>query len=502
MRRRISGVALPDPVEVIRARNALVEALSAIASGGRDAGPLESALERFRTAAGSLHEGDVVWVFVELVEALARAIRWTDAAWSAEQDADRYATAARLRAGRTASSTDDRWPRGLREAAAQLEALENHDVPAQVAACLSAIPLPPRLTDLYRSSDRGRSFVPESEEVSVPVAAILVRLQGEPVMRPAVVRPGALHQFEVEARVSEWPEGADALEITFLSVHPRDLLYASGVRFTKDELRQPLEIRVAGERPPVDPPLGLTAQAAFLLNGEPTSVHLAGNTTLEIVTFDPGTATPLNMPTAALRLQQMMGELSNALPNLAPDVRRDARLLLEALARFAHTVLDDRLGQREDVNEAWFQQELRFFLQADPQIGARLEERVGRAGGLTDLVLGDVVVELKVEKESAISLDAARMRYVSQPTQYASAGDRQVSLLAVLDVSPKRAPAGVMGNEMGWADPETTSGQEPPFPSLVGVIVVRAGFPRPSDFSRYKSGGRGTVSSPVPGTER
>ena len=232
------------------------------------------------------------------------------------------------------------------------------------------------------------------------------------------------------------------------------------------------------------------------MSGEPKSVHLAGNTTLEIVTFDPGTATPLNMPTAALRLQQMMGELSNALPNLAPDVRRDARLLLEAVARFAHTVLDDRVGQSEDVNEAWFQRELRWFLQADPQIGARLEERVGRAGGLTDLVLGDVVVELKVEKESAVSLDAARMRYVSQPTQYASAGDCQVSLLAVLDVSPKRAPAGVMGNEMGWAYPETTSGQDPPFPSLVGVIVVRAGFPRPSDFSRYKSGGRGTLSSP------
>ena len=92
---------------------------------------------------------------------------------------------------------------------------------------------------------------------------------------------------------------------------------------------------------------------------------------------------------------------------------------------------------------------------------------MGRAGGLTDLVLGDVVLELKVEKESAISLDAVRARYVSQPTQYASAGDCQVSLLAVLDVSPKRAPAGVMGNEMGWAYPETTSGQDPPFPSLV-----------------------------------
>ena len=483
MRRGMSRVARPDPVEVILARNALADALEAMADGSRDAGLLESALAEFRTAAGSLSEGDIVWAAVELIEALVHAVRWTDATWSAEPDADRHAAAARLRATRVLHSIDDPWPSALRDAAAKLGALENHDIPAQVAASLSTVSLPPRLSDLFRSDERGRAFVPEPAEPSIPAAAILIRLHGEPVMRPAVVQPGALHQFEVEARVSEWPEGADALQITFLSVHPRDFLYASDVRFTKDELRQPLEIRVAGERPPDDPPLELTAQAAFLVNGELSSARLAGNTTLEIVTFDPGTAVPLNMPTAALRLQQMMSELSNALPNLDAAVRRDARLLLEAVVRFAHTVLDDRLNQHEDVDEAWFQRELQQFLRADPQIGAHLCVHATRAGGVTDLVFGDVVLELKVEKVSAISLDAARVRYVGQPTQYASAGDCQVSLLAVLDVSPKRAPAGVMGNEMGWAYPETTSGQDPPFPSLVGVIVIRAGFPRPSDFS-------------------
>lgn len=479
----MSDVALPDARELIPARSALVDALNLVARGSRDVGPLESALAGFRAAAGSLRQGDVVWGFVEVVEALVHAVRWTDAAWTAEQGADRHATAARLRAERTSSSVNDRWPSGLREAASKLQALESHDAPAQAAGCLSAVPLPPRLTDLYRSSN-GRSFTRESAAVSVPAVALLIRLQGEPVMRPTVVQPGALHQFEVEARVTEWPDEAEALEITFLSVYPRDFLYVSEVRFTKDALKQPLEIRVAGARPPSDPPLGLTARATFLVNGEPQSAHLTGNTTLELVTFDPGTATPLNMPTAALRLQQMMGELSNALPKLDVSVRRDARLLLEAVTTFAHTALDDRLGRHEDVDEAWFQRELRSFLQANPQIGARLVERVGRAGGLTDLVLGDVVLELKVEKESPISLAAASTRYVGQPTQYASAGDCQVSLLAVLDVSPKRAPAGVMGNEMGWAYPDTSSGENPPFPSLVGLVVVRAGFPRPSDFSR------------------
>lgn len=160
-----------------------------------------------------------------------------------------------------------KWPRALREAAAQLEALDDHEVPAQIAARLAAIPLPPRLTDLYRPSDRRRAYRAESAQDNVVAAAILIRLHGEPVMRPTVVHPRALHRFEVEARVSGWPEGADALMIKFLSVHPRDVLNASDVRFTIDEMVQPLEIRVAGDRPPGDPPLELTAQAAFVVNG-------------------------------------------------------------------------------------------------------------------------------------------------------------------------------------------------------------------------------------------
>ena len=486
MRRSVRGVALPDPVEVIHARSALIEALIAIADGSRDAGPIESALTVYRTAAGELREGDVVWAFAELVEALAHAVRWNDAAWSAEQDATRHATAARLRADRVLPAVDDQWPSALREAAQELATLVDHGVPAQVAARLSAVALPPRLTDLYRPSDRTRFVASEPAEDTTPAAAILIRQQGEPVMRPTVVQPYALHQFEIEARVTEWPEGTGALEVTFLSVHPRHHLYASDVRFTRDEPTQPLEIRVAGERPPQDAPLALTAQASFLENGEPRAVRLAGNTTLELVTFDPDTAQPLAMPTAALRLQEMMNELTNALPALDAGVRGDSRLLLEAVVRFAHTVLDDRLGRHDNIDETWFQQQLQQFLRADPRIGARLRVHERRAGGETDLGLGAVVLELKVEKEAAVTLDAARTRYANQTTQYASAGDCQVSLLAVLDVSPKRAPAGVMGNEMGWTRPETTSGQDPPFPSLVGVVVIRAGFPKPSDFSRKK----------------
>lgn len=475
----------PEVAALIRARSKLINVLEAVADGSRDAESLAAAVERYHGVAVRGPEADVVAAYSETLDALVHAVRWMDAAWRAEEGAERHATAARLRAAKVLARADDRWPAPLRDAVTDLESLSGHDIPARAAAALTRVSLPVRLTDLFRGTQGSRSYVGrEAVEPGVPSVALMMRLQGEPVMRPTILQPGALHHFEVEARVTEWPEAAEGLEITFMSVHPRDFLYVSDLRFTPGALSQPLEIRVAGSRPPGDPPLGLTAHASFLGDAGPFDARVAGNTTLEIVTFDAGTAAPVNIPTAALRLQQMMGELSNALPQLNVDDRRDARLLLEGVVTFSHTALDDRLGRQEEIDEAWFQRELQSFLQANPQIGARLGEGVGRAGGTTDLVLGNIVLELKVEKTSSISLTAACSRYTSQATQYGSAGDSQVSLLAVLDASPKRAPAGVMGNEMGWAYPEVASGPSPPFPSLVGVVVVRAGFPRPSDFSR------------------
>jgi hypothetical protein len=41
-----------------------------------------------------------------------------------------------------------------------------------------------------------------------------------------------------------------------------------------------------------------------------------------------------------------------------------------------------------------------------------------------------------------------------------------------------------MGNELFWVRPQTASGEPLDFPSMVGAIIIRGNFPRPSDFSR------------------
>lgn len=473
-----------ETAQAIRARKPLVDALHDVADGRGSADTLDAALDEFRRTSSDTGEGDVIWAFSQLTESAARAVRWKEAVWDAEVDAERHATAARVRATDVVRRARPSWPAGLADAAQKLEALDDPERVTDVAASLSRVPLPPRVTDLFRKAhDQPREEVAAAETERRPAVALLVRMQGEPVMRPTVVRPRTMHQLQVEARVSEWPEGADTLEVTFLTVHPREILYATDLTFTPAALVQPLEILVGAERPPTDPPLELTAQATFLGGGERVAARLAGNTTLELVTFDPGTDSAPDTP-AALRLLQMMGELRNAIPHLDIKDQRDVKLLLDGLLRFSRRLHDDRPADLDMADESWFQRELRAFLQADPQIGTRLVERAGRAGGSTDLMLGNIVLELKVEKTRTMTVTHVAARFASQPTQYASAGDSQVSLLAVLDVTPKRAPAGVMGNEMEWTYTEVASGPEPRFPSMVGLVIVRVGYPLPSEFSR------------------
>lgn len=474
-----------DVAKAVSARLDLVDALQAVAAGSRDAEGFERAVAAYGTAAETPDDDDIIGHFVEMLEALAHGVRWAEAAWRADDSAERQATASRLRAADVLEHVGECWPPGLQAAATELAGAADHTSVARAAELLASIPLPPRVTDLFREPDQRWNHLADVEPPQLPTpVAILVRLHGEPAMKPSILKPGALNHLEIEARVEEWPDGVEQIKVDFISVQDPNFLSAQSVLFTPAAMTQPLEIYVAGERPVGDPPLEITARAEFVDDEKFSPAHLIGNTTLQIVTFDSNTATPLNIPTAARQVLKMTHEMNNAIPDLSTADRRDVRFLLEGVLRFSHTVLDDRLGDAESINEAWFQRELKSFLQADPQIGARLEEKMRRAGGETDLVLGNIVQELKLEKARGITLDEVSAQHASQPVQYASAGDSQVSLLAVLDISPKRAPAGVIGNEIGWAYPDISSGPGPRLISMVGVTVIRAGYPVPSAFSQ------------------
>jgi hypothetical protein len=133
-------------------------------------------------------------------------------------------------------------------------------------------------------------------------------------------------------------------------------------------------------------------------------------------------------------------------------------------------------------SERDFQSELLKRVSMASELAGRVQVHAWQGGGPTDLTHDGVVAELKVEKSTPVTVEGAA-RYMAQATQYASAGQRQLSILVILDMTPKDAPPGVLANTIGWLEPSLHGLEDPAYPSRVAVVIINGNLPRPSDWS-------------------
>ena len=214
-----------------------------------------------------------------------------------------------------------------------------------------------------------------------------------------------------------------------------------------------------------------------------SAASVVGQRSLRVTTFDPS-AIGSGQPMVAQRIIELLAELDAKIPTLPPQDRRNLVHLLDATARFAAIA-----NERADLlalNELAFQAKLKQAFVQDRFIGRRIQEASKLGRGTADLLLERIVDELKINHKG-IDLDGAD-RYVRQPTQYASAGDCPISMLTILDDSPKSDPPGVQSNYMRWAYPKLQGASKPGVPSMVAVVIIPIGFPVPSEWSDRKKG--------------
>jgi hypothetical protein len=242
-------------------------------------------------------------------------------------------------------------------------------------------------------------------------------------------------------------------------------------------------------------PVTLTPRVVFLRSDKSElPANVVGQRSLRVSTFDP-VVVGVGQPMVAQRIVELLAEMDARIKDLPRQDRLDLIHLLEATARF-QALANERADLR-GIDEAGFQAKLKQALVQDRFIGTRIQEAPKLAAGTTDLLLGRVVDELKVSR-TAIDIDDAD-KFVRQATQYASAGDCPVSILTVLDDSPKKDPEGVMANYMRWAIPKLHGTIQPQIPSMVAVVIIRVGFPIPSAFSKRPLGEVEHVVSPDAG---
>ena len=435
--------------ESLQPRLQAVEALAAIAQGQwppHDLKLLAVALDSVSVNLSSAAAATAYNAFSGIVRIVDMLAHWRRAVLDAEPDADRFLRSARERHRlwlddyRHSDAATD-----LRAATEGLTTLESTDQVADIARALTGVPLPigifaqPVKPDWAVKADLA---APEKEPlVDLTVAFLKFQFDGQPAAEVHQLAAREVHDLEIEVRVSRWPQDKRELRLTPISVEPKSTYDFPSFQFEKPDSDAPYTMRQSG-RAALLLPQGMHARpfefkytAEFIPERGDQPVAVVGHRTLIV---DGADATKLQI-CGYQGLDQTLFALREALrrrPGVPQAEAGDALLVLAALCNLAgRAVQDAEFKGRWD--EAAFQRYVRAELRRHPLIGADLDEHAHAAGGITDLSLRGMPIELKAVDTLISSVDQCEP-FLAQTASYAVAKSKRTAILCVLDSSDKK----------------------------------------------------------------
>ncbi len=414
-----------------------------------------------------------------------------------------HRTAASRRAGLLAAQVnadlDVNDPIGslLSSALGEVESLGNGADVAALLARWAALPVPLLLV----RGPRSRPAVPapvddDADGDQVQVVVALAYIDGQLVTGPQVLRPATVYTLGLEVRIGDWPEWAQRLDAEFIS-H----LSGAEVELPSFTWRKPV--------PGVDDASTLVGEGSLLLRfglaagqaAPPFLVALrfrgdrdgerlhqecdvAGHSELRLRPFDFSRDGLTQHRVVDERLLQLYERLHGA--GYDEDQIQAFCRLLTATCRAALTMsFDPRYKRGQRVTERQFHDDLHQRLSQDPELGGRVERGSRLALGFIDVRHDGITAELKVERKTPVTRDTAT-KYIGQPTQYAGADGARLSILCILDMSPKAVPIGTLENYLWTLQPALHGLTSPEAPSIVTVLVINGSLPTPSTWSRRR----------------
>jgi hypothetical protein len=328
------------------------------------------------------------------------------------------------------------------------------------------------------------------------VAVVLASLDGGLVTGPEVLRSGRVYDLELQVHVDEWPGWADRLDAELVShLTPAEMTIPSYTWGRADYMQAgngvlkqsgSLVLRFAlGPGMPA-PPARVNLTWRGTRDGEPVSarVDVAGHRELRMRPYDATRDRATDFPVFDERLLELYDSLAAA--GYDPDQLQAFCRLFTSICRIGLRMTWDRKYRKGTrVSEREFHDAIHDALMADPELGGRVERGSPLALGFLDVRHDGITAELKVERNQAVTEESAP-KYMGQPTQYAAADGARLSILAILDMSPKMMPVGTPENYLFTMEPRLHGLENPEAPSLVAALVVNGNMPTPSSWSRRK----------------
>jgi hypothetical protein len=334
-----------------------------------------------------------------------------------------------------------------------------------------------------------------ADETELPPTAVCVLLvDGQPITDIVTVEKGCAHELTVEIRLPGWPEWATRCDVTLLTTLPVDALTVPAVSFTQaDAVVDQIGVRLSQsgtlfcsiDRRPASPPFDLPLLVRFTgSDRREVLADVAGYTRLRMRSWDPALDQRTQHRQMDARLDKIYDRVLDDHTLDQADVGAFIRLFTACVRAGQSIMFDQAFRAGKKVTETQFHDELETRLRADPTLEGRLTRRDAVGGGFDDLLHDDIIAELKVEKTTARTLDNCA-RFVGQPTQYGVGRGSRLSILVLLDHSPKKSPPGQFNNYVGLLSPQLHGlADPPPYPSLVGVIIINTHWRLPSNWAR------------------
>ncbi|MES3707376.1 hypothetical protein QC590_03920 [Pseudomonas putida] len=356
----------------------------------------------------------------------------------------------------------------------------------KLGGALAVVPLPLGIFEVEgmripkRPEDMPAEPEPTSEPVDLTVAFLKFQINGQPAVELQNLSPGEVHDLEIEVRVSRWPVEQSELCLTPISVEPKSTYDFPTFSFDKPVGLPPYVLRQRG-RAIVILPQGMHARpfefkymAEFLPARREQPVAVVGHRTLLIEGIEASKFQVCGYPVLDKKLFELRDLLRrrSAVPQ---GETADALTLLAPLCNIAGRAVQDAEFSG-DWSEAIFQEYLRKELRRNPIIGAELDEHATAAGGITDLSLRGLPIELKVSRGYIESIKSCE-RFYAQTASYAVAKGKCTGILCVLDSSLKKTSAQSLDNLLG-VHHHLESGV------TICVLVIQGNLAKPSALSR------------------
>lgn len=370
--------------------------------------------------------------------------------------------------------------------------------PDSALIAAAALPIPLLFVTQTKATYPSRPWSPEEppSPYSETVAVALASIDDKLITGPAIIDPNLTHELTLQVQTDPWPDWVDRLDAEFVSV--LDTTQLERPAFTwrrKDHDADPDTFSKTGSllvRYRV--PTGQAAPAVHIsltwrgvdADGQPRSQSLsvAGHRDIRIRPFDYALDATTQYEVFDEHLLRIYEQLSSSgYPHA--HLQAFARLL-NAISRAGLAMTwNEKYRKGANVRESKFHDDLHQTLMADPTLGGRVERGTPSALGFLDVRHDGVTAELKVERTVPVTA-ATAPKYIGQPTQYAAVDGVRVSILVILDMSPKILPIGTPENYLFMLQPQQHGLADPEAPSIVVTLVVNGSLPTPSSWSRRR----------------